>query len=81
MEKASNQIDCILIKVRFRNYLKQGKTYIGTDINSDHSQLITKMKIQVKKLITTKNNKHLDTNPFNNSSYAVRYNDELRKQI
>ena len=40
-----NQIDYILINKRFRNCVKQVKTYPGCDITSDHNPVIVKMKI------------------------------------
>ena len=53
-----NQIDYILTNKRFRNCVKQAKTYPGSDINSDHNPVIVKMKIQLKTLNKTnrKNN-------------------------
>ena len=37
---ARNQIDFILIKKRYRNSVKDVKTYPGADVNSDHNLLI-----------------------------------------
>ena len=54
--KNRNQMDYILISKRFRNCVKQAKTYPGADINSDHNPLLIKMKIQLEKLNKTKIN-------------------------
>ncbi|XP_023233867.1 craniofacial development protein 2-like [Centruroides sculpturatus] len=42
-----NQIDFILIKERFR-IIKQAKSYLGADINSDHNPVVVKAKIKLK---------------------------------
>ena len=44
-----NQIDYILIRHRYRNSVKQCKTYPGADIGSDHNPLIAKIKIRLKR--------------------------------
>ena len=38
-----NQIDFILINKRFRNGVKQARTYPGADVGSDHNPLMIKM--------------------------------------
>ena len=48
-----NQIDYILIRKRFRNSVKQCKTYPGADINSDHNPLIAKISIKLKRAMPT----------------------------
>ena len=40
-----NQIDFIMINQRFRNSIKQAKTYPGADINSDYNSVTIKMEI------------------------------------
>ena len=37
------------------------------------------MKIQLKKLKRSKKKQHLDTNLLNGNSYAVRFNNEIRR--
>ena len=44
-----NQIDYILIRHRYRNSVKQCRTYPGADIGSDHNPLIAKIKIRLKR--------------------------------
>ena len=44
-----NQIDFILINKRFRNAVKQARTYPGADVGSDHNPLMIKMNIKLKK--------------------------------
>ena len=76
-----NQIDCILINKRFRNCVKQAKTYPGSDINSDHNPVIVKMKIQLKKLNKTNRKQQLDFSLLKNNSYAAIYNIEKRNRF
>ena len=43
-----NQIDYITINSRFRNAIRQAKTYPGADCNSDHVPIIAKLKVKLK---------------------------------
>ncbi|XP_076384113.1 uncharacterized protein LOC143261929 [Megalopta genalis] len=45
-----NQIDYILINQRFRNNIKDVKTYLGVDINSNHNLICSRIEIKLKKL-------------------------------
>ena len=58
--------------------MKQAKTYPRSYINSDHNPIIVKMKIQLKKLIKTNRKQQLGFSLLKNSSYAARYNIEIR---
>ena len=40
-----NQIDYIMFNKRFRNCIKQAKTYPGADMNSDHNPVVVKYSI------------------------------------
>ena len=79
--KTRNQADYILIDKRFRNCVKQAKTYPRSNIHSDHNPLVIKMKIQLKKLNKSKRKQQLDLNKLKNNSYAVRYNTEIRNRF
>ena len=74
-----NQIDYVLINNRFRNCVKQAKSYLGSDINSDHNTVIINIKIQLKKLNKTNRKQHLDVSLLKNNSYTARYNIRIRK--
>ena len=39
-----------MINTRFRNSVKQAKTYPGADIGSDHNPVVVKVKINLKKI-------------------------------
>ena len=45
-----NQIDYIMTRRRFRNSVKDCRTYPGADINSDHCLLVSKMNFRLKKI-------------------------------
>ena len=39
-----NQIDYIMVRNRFRNSVKQVKTYPGADVDSDHNPVVCKKR-------------------------------------
>ena len=76
-----NQIDYVLINKRFRNCVKQAKTYLGSDINSDHNPVTLKIKIQLKKLKKKNRKQHFDVSLLKKNSYTARYNVEIRNRF
>ena len=44
-----NQIDYIMINQRFKNCVKQARTYPRADINSDHNPVTFRFKVKLKK--------------------------------
>ena len=48
--KTRNKIDYIMINTRFRNSVKQTKTYPGADIGSDHNPVVATVKINLKRI-------------------------------
>ena len=75
-----NQIDYILVSQRYRNSLKQVKTYPGADINSDHNPVIAKMEIKLKNLRQFKREEQLDLNLLKQESIKNKYNVEVRNK-
>ena len=61
--------------------MKQVKTYLGSDISSDHNPVIVKMKIQQKKLNKKYRKQQLDFSVLKNNLYAARYNIEIRNRF
>ena len=49
-----NQIDYIRFNERFRNNIKQAKTYPGADMNSDHNPMVVKVNMKLKRTNATK---------------------------
>ena len=48
-----NQIDYIMLNERFRNCIKQAKTYPGADMNSDHNQVVVKINMKLRRTNAT----------------------------
>ena len=69
-----NQIDYILVNQRFRNCIKQARTYPGADIGSDHNPVVMKLKVKLKQTKTKKQAEHLDTDMLQLEEYKTRYN-------
>ena len=73
-----NQIDYILVSQRYRNSLKQVKTYPGADVNSDHNPVIAKLEIKLKNIRQFKRKEQLDLNLLKQESIRNKYNVEVR---
>ena len=61
---ARNQIDYILFRKRFRNSVKNCKTYPGADIGSDHNPLVCKMSVRLKRAMPANLNKKKEFTNF-----------------
>ena len=48
-DRYRNQIDFILVRDRFRNSVKQARSYPGADIASDHNPVLVKLNVKLKK--------------------------------
>ena len=53
-DRTLNQRDYIAIKKRYRNAVKQAKTYPGADIHSDHVPVVSTIQMTVEKCKQTK---------------------------
>ncbi|KAK7907147.1 hypothetical protein WMY93_015759 [Mugilogobius chulae] len=73
-----NQIDYILVNARFRNCIKQAKTYPGADIGSDHNPVVMKIKVKLKKLKKQKPFEHLELNKLKEKQYQENYNIQVQ---
>ena len=69
-----NQIDYIMINQRFRNCVKQARTYPGADINSDHNPVTIKFKVKLKKIKRNQAQSQIDYNLLKDDTYKRRYN-------
>ena len=74
-----NQIDFILINKRFRNAVKQARTYPGADVGSDHNPLMIKMNIKLKKP-EEKANQQMELNLLKHDEYKRMYAVEVQNQ-
>ena len=48
-DRYMNQLDFILVRDRFRNSVKQARSYPGADIASDHNPVLVKLNVKLKK--------------------------------
>ena len=61
-DTSRNQIDYIMFNERFRNCIKQAKTYPGADMNSDHNPVVVKINMKLKRTNATKRIEQLELN-------------------
>lgn len=55
-----NQIDYILIRERFRNNIKQARSFPGADIDSDHNPVLVKCALKLKNIQKNKPTPKID---------------------
>ena len=76
--KTRNQIDYIMINTRFRNSVKQTKTYTGADIGSDHNPVVATVKINLKRIKKKENMEQFNLDMLKDEhmrqQYAVEVN-------
>ena len=63
-----------MINQRFRNCVKQARTYPGVDINSDHNPVTIKFKVKLKKIKRNQAQSQIDYNLLKDDTYKRRYN-------
>ena len=73
-----NQIDYIMFNERFRNCIKQAKTYPGSDMNSDHNPVNVKINMKLKRTNATKRSEQLEMNLLKEETYKNKYNVEVQ---
>uniref|UniRef100_A0A8D8UV16 Craniofacial development protein 2 n=2 Tax=Cacopsylla melanoneura TaxID=428564 RepID=A0A8D8UV16_9HEMI len=61
-----NQIDYFMIKQRYKNSVKNAKTYPGADVGSDHSLLVAEIKVRLKNIKRHARKARIDTNQLRN---------------
>ena len=74
-DRCRNQIDYIMIKKRFRNNIKNVKTYPGADmgVNCDHNLLVARINIKLKTIKKTNTQNQLDYNMLKQEEVQTRY--------
>lgn len=68
-----NQIDYIIIRNRFRNSVKQVKTYPGADIDSDHNPVVCKIQIKLKSLKVKQGSEAKDFNVLKDERVKMQF--------
>ena len=69
-----NQIEYIMINQRFKNCVKQAKTYPGAYINSDHNTVTFKFRVKLKKINRNEAQSQIYYNLLKGDTYKGRYN-------
>lgn len=72
-----NQIDYIMINQRYRNMVKNIKSYPGADIGSDHNPVVMKMKVKLKIKSISKHLEQYDMNMLKEVTYKHMFNVEV----
>ena len=73
-----NQIDYIMFNDRFRNCIKQAKTYPGADMNSDHNPVVVKVNMKLKRTNAANRSEQLELNLLKEETYKNKYNVEVQ---
>ena len=76
-----NQIDYVLVRERFRNNVKNVKTYPGADINSDHCLLLAKLRIKIKKVRKSTKTIKYNIDLLKERDYKTRFSVEVKNQF
>ena len=63
---------------RFRNCIKQAKTYPGADMNPDHNPVVVKINMKLKRTNATKRGDQLELKLLKEETYKNKYNVEVQ---
>jgi exonuclease III len=66
------QIDYIMVRQRYRNSVKNAKSYPGADVNSDHNLVAMSTDIKLKKIMKRGNKKKWNMEKFKANGNAFR---------
>ena len=80
-DRIRNQIDYILVKTRFRNHVKNVKTYPEADIMSDHCLLVAKLKIKLKIPRKSKKEEKYELDLLKQDHYKERFSIEVKNRF
>ena len=76
-----NQIDFILVKNRFKNHVKDVRTYPGADVMSDHNLLIAKLKLKLKLPEKSQRQDSYEVNLLKQDEYREQFAIEVRNRF
>ena len=63
---------------RFRNCIKQAKTYPGANMNSDHNPVVVKVNMKLKRTNASKRREQLKLNLLKEETYKNKYTVEVQ---
>uniref|UniRef100_A0A8D8YQU9 Craniofacial development protein 2 n=1 Tax=Cacopsylla melanoneura TaxID=428564 RepID=A0A8D8YQU9_9HEMI len=79
---ARYQIDFIMVKQRFRNQVKDSRSYPAADVGSDHNLVMMKCNLKFKKLEKKKSNlKKWNVTSLKNQQIQERYKRETDQEL
>lgn len=76
-----NQIDYVLVTDRFKNSIKNIKTYPGADVNSNHNPLVATVHIRLKKLIRNSKKIRLDVSKLKDPATQDLISKDINKYL
>ena len=76
-----NQIDYIMVDKRYRNGVRNSKSYPGADCGSDHNPVIAMLKIRMKKVRKNKTSAKWNTENIKITQERYEYQMKLDKQL
>ena len=76
-----NQIDYIMVKQRFRNSVKDVRTYPGADMNSDHCLLVARVRLKIKIPKKSERKEQLDLDCLKEKKVRDRFAAEVKNRF
>ena len=74
-----NQIDYIMFNERFRNCIKQAKTYTEAEMNSDHNPVVVKVNMKLKRTNAAKGSEQSELTLLKKETRKNKHNVEVQK--
>ena len=72
------QIDYILVRQRYRNGVKDSRSYPGADVYSDHNLVAMKVDVKLKKMLRGKRRRKWNVDPLKTKQSALQKDIEKR---
>ena len=76
-----NQIDYIMINHRFKNNLKNVKSYPGADVGSDHNPVVMSLKVKFKQKKVQLQDEKYDMKMLKQDAVSRKYNIEIKNRL
>ena len=70
-----------MVNQRFRNSIKNAKTFSGADINSHHNPVFIKMQVKLKKAKAALKQQQIDISMLKQDVCKVKYNVAVRNRF
>lgn len=76
-----NQIDYIMINLRYRNAVRSVKTYPGAYIGTDHSILIAEIQLKLKKLVRPQSRTQIDVGKLRDETIKRTVREKINENL